>query len=103
MKVLWCWRCKMGIPMLDGNEWELVWHAYRAATNHTRDSRPAALAEYERLTGFKESNFNALFHHRISHHGPPCPRCVRVLRTPVAFKCFECGLQVHEANRMQSL
>ena len=98
MKVFWCWRCKMDIPMLDDVEWERVWHAHRVAMDHHRDGRPVALAEYERLTGFKETNINALFHHRISCHGTPCPRCGKVLRTPVAFKCFECGLQLHEPN-----
>jgi len=80
--------------MLDDNEWEIVWSKYQAASEDHRDGRAAALAEYERLTGFKETNFNALFDHRISDHGPPCPRCGKVLRTPLAFKCFECGMQI---------
>ena len=24
MKVLWCWRCRMEVPMLDEAEWKLV-------------------------------------------------------------------------------
>lgn len=84
--------------MLDEREWMIVSRPYQAAVDNRQDGRPAALAEYERLTGFKETICNALFHHRISLFGPPCPRCGKVLRTPVAFKCFECGLQVHEPN-----
>ena len=29
------------------------------------------LAEYVRITGFRETNINAVFHHRSSLHGPP--------------------------------
>jgi hypothetical protein len=56
------------------------------------------LAHYERITGFKETNFNALFDHVISRHGPPCPKCGKLLRTAIAFKCFECGCVLHEPN-----
>lgn len=92
MKILWCWRCKVDIPMLNEAEWERVWAAHEDAAHDHGDGRPAALAEYERLTGFKETNFNAIFHHRVSRHGPPCARCGKVLRTKLASKCFECGL-----------
>jgi hypothetical protein len=46
---------------------------------------------YERITGYRETNINAIWHHRISIYGSPCQRCGKVLRTPFAFKCFECG------------
>jgi hypothetical protein len=29
------------------------------------------LAEYERITGCRETNPNAVFHHRLSDYGPP--------------------------------
>jgi hypothetical protein len=80
--------------MLDDNEFARVWKLVSLST----DGRAAALAEYERITGYKETNFNVLSDHRISHHGPPCPRCGKVLRTPVAYKCFECGVVLHEPN-----
>lgn len=98
MKTLWCWRCKMDVPMLDEAEWKLVSNKMEFGKKSIRDTRPRVLAEYERLTGFKETNLNAVLHHRISYYGPPCPRCGKVLRTPVAYKCFECGRQVHEPN-----
>lgn len=61
MKILWCWRCKTEIPMLDDKEWDAVWGAHENEASQHRDGRAAALSEYERLTGFKEENFNALF------------------------------------------
>jgi hypothetical protein len=27
--------------------------------------------EYERITGFRETNANAIYHHRLSLYGPP--------------------------------
>jgi hypothetical protein len=88
----------MDIPMLDEEEWALVHAAHEAQIRLGRDGRPAALAEYERLTGFKETVFGAMCEHRISFHGPPCPRCGKVLRTALASKCFECGFQVKQRD-----
>jgi hypothetical protein len=49
------------------------------------------LAAYERLTGFRETNPNAVWHHRVSLYGPPCGECGRPLRTPKARFCAACG------------
>ena len=49
------------------------------------------LARYQQLTGFEETNVNALFHHRIEIYGPPCSACGKPLRTPRARRCVECG------------
>src|SRR5689334_10638577 len=92
MKVQWCWRCKTDIPMVDDAEWTHMWAAYKSA-------RPQAmLDEYERLTGFRETNFNAVLHHQIALHRQPCPRCGKVLRTAMAYKCFECGHVLRPAD-----
>jgi hypothetical protein len=49
------------------------------------------LAAYERLTGFPETNPEALFHHRVALYGPPCSYCGKPLRTPAARSCAACG------------
>src|SRR6185312_9345520 len=95
MKVQWCWRCKMDLPMLDEDEFADIWAQFEAASP---DGRRELLDGYERLTGYKGTVFNAVLHHRIAMYGPPCPQCGKVLRTPIAYKCFECGHIVHKPN-----
>jgi hypothetical protein len=51
----------------------------------------SALAKYRELTGFAETNVNALWHHRESLYGDPCKRCAKPLRTPNAKHRAECG------------
>lgn len=55
--------------------------------------RGEALDSYERLTGFRETNANALWHHQLSLYGPPCANCGKPLRTPRASYCPACGTQ----------
>ncbi len=50
-----------------------------------------ALNRYRELTGYAETNVNALWHHRVSLFGPPCSSCGKPLRTPQAKHCAECG------------
>jgi hypothetical protein len=116
MRVLWCWRCQADIPMLEEAEWQEVMAAHRAAgerleaatasrrvtyesgmsigriskAEHAARFAPM-LAAYERLTGFRETNPNAVWHHRVSLYGPPCGECGRPLRTPKARFCAACG------------
>ena len=115
MKILWCWRCKMEIPMLEPDEAYLVWQqANRGLSTLTpeeylriydehrgnRDRLQAALQfenesggmlrEYCRITGFKETNVNALWHHQTYLYGPPCRYCGKPLRTPQAKLCGAC-------------
>ena len=60
-----------------------------------------ALERYFELTGFKETNINALWHHRISRYGDPCPQCGKPLRTHVARMCPECGWQKESKNSFE--
>lgn len=49
------------------------------------------LEMYRLLTGFEETNPNAVYHHRTAQFGPPCPQCHKPLRTPQARYCPQCG------------
>jgi hypothetical protein len=101
----------MNVPMLDEGEYAEISELHRACLGTIKEYRKRfnvpldqvppimkrcqpMLDAYHRLTGMREENPNAIRHHRISIYGPPCPRCGKVLRTPIAFKCFECGLVV---------
>jgi hypothetical protein len=46
---------------------------------------------YFEMTGHRETNVNAIWHHRISQYGPPCHSCGKPLRTPQARLCAACG------------
>jgi hypothetical protein len=52
------------------------------------------LDRYERITGFKETNINALYHHRLSLYGRSCLKCDKPLRTPQARYCAACGFRL---------
>ena len=104
---LYCWRCDMVIPMLTEHEWEIMEPALHQAIDDAKQYREAndvdlreamqknygrrALELYRELTGFNETNSNAIWHHRISLYGPACTHCGKPLRTPVASFCAACG------------
>lgn len=93
--------------MLEEHEWELVHPLLQDATRDIKRYREAhgvsiteakeeaygqaALALYQSLTGFAETNPDAFWHHRLSLFGPPCAACGKPLRTPQARMCAACG------------
>jgi hypothetical protein len=96
--------------MLDDSEWERVAQHWRTAKHDlsTKDpaSRPSGpawqdplmtkahelmLEEYYSMTGHRETNPGALWHHRVSLYGPPCGACGKPYRTPQALFCAACG------------
>jgi hypothetical protein len=99
----------MDIPMLTEDEWERVAphlanavaqikqyrdeHQCSLSEAHAKGFGQQALAAYEQITGFKETNPNALFHHRLSIYGPPCHACGKPLRTPQARYCAMCSAE----------
>jgi hypothetical protein len=107
-RILYCWRCRTDVPMLDEAEWAQVFallsvsivrlQEYREvhatslpdAMRHVPVGRDA-LAKYREFTGYEEANINALHHHRASLYGPPCATCGKPLRTPRAKLCAACG------------
>jgi hypothetical protein len=66
-------------------------HHCSLAEARTNGFGQKALELYEKITGFKETNPNALFHHRLSIYGPSCGTCHKPLRTPQATSCAACG------------
>jgi hypothetical protein len=78
--------------MLDDNEFKLVSSLFNTGTEGDTIERmfAPALREYERITGFHETDPNALYHHVLSMYGPPCANCGKPLRTPRAKLCGSC-------------
>jgi hypothetical protein len=111
MKMLWCWRCKMEMPMLDEEEYALIHQMFRNAIPAAKENRKKnnlstneltmeeiflpVREKYKEITGFEETNHGAILHHRISIYGEPCTNCGKPLRTPEASFCAACG-QVKE-------
>ena len=95
MEILWCWRCKMEVPMLDEAEFKIASKLYGDAFSKTgmslKDRFQPLLEYYETVTGFKEATPNAIMHHRITQYGPPCQNCGKPYRTPLATFCPACG------------
>jgi hypothetical protein len=114
MKLIWCWRCKIQVPMLDEKEFAIVSNLYSQgmeATKEFRQARGVPLSEvpfgdifrpvraaYEKLTGMKHTNHDAVMHHRISIYGRPCTGCGKPLRTPNASSCAACGRSVSNSK-----
>ena len=110
-KTLYCRRCRTEVPMLDESEWAefepLLANAI-GQTKRYRAERRVSLAEarakgygrealerYSQITtGFRETNTDALWHHRLNLFDPPCNACGKPLRTPRAKRCAACGATV---------
>lgn len=81
--------------MLDEQEYKKVHAKLREAFDKKGSPleerfRPACEL-FEQLTGMRESNPNAIMHHRLSIYGNPCENCGKPLRTPQAAFCAACG------------
>jgi hypothetical protein len=97
----------MDIPMVDEDEWAEIHPLIRSFVIDTLIYMLAhrvtwleakrlvigrrALNRYFDITGFRETNINAIWHHRSSIYGPPCRSCGKPLRTPKARFCAACG------------
>ena len=109
MKILYCWRCKQDVPMLDEAEYAQVsavyMHCLESVKQYRRDHNTSlqdtpvdALFEparraYEELTGVP-CHHDHIKYHCIARYGPPCPACGKPLRTSEAAFCAACGHRV---------
>ena len=100
--------------MLNEHEWEEVVPHLRKGLEEIKRHRAAhgvslteaknavygkgALQRYFEITSFRETNVNALWHHRLSLFGPPCSACGKPLRTPRAKMCAECGTPASKSD-----
>jgi hypothetical protein len=100
----------MDVPMLDEAEFAIISQLHSDSMRATREFREkyglslGALSieqrfspvcqKYLETTGFKETNANAVMHHRISLYGPPCSNCGKPLRNNEASFCASCGYAV---------
>ena len=95
MEIKYCWRCKMDIPMLDKQEFEIASDLYSKGFKNIKADRKERFKElldyYFDLTGFKETEPNAIMHHSIDQFGPDCENCGKPYRTPKAKICMACG------------
>lgn len=94
--MLWCWRCRMEVPMLDEQEFEIAKELYKQAFSNRqgvslKDRFKPLLEYYNTLTDFDETEPNAIMHHRIAQYGPICEKCKKPYRTPLASFCAVCG------------
>ncbi|MEM7249326.1 MAG: hypothetical protein AAF533_28695 [Acidobacteriota bacterium] len=59
------------------------------------------LDEYELLTGYRETNVNAIAHHRLALQPPPCDVCGKPLQSSQARICGHCGASVGSAVTLE--
>jgi hypothetical protein len=90
MRMLWCWRCKREIPMLDPAELRQVLSKQDLTKHNPKERFAGSLAEYETITRLEETNPNAIHHHELSLYGPPRKRCGKPLRTLREKLCGSC-------------
>lgn len=112
MKIMWCWRCKQDVGMLEEDEYAVIDKLYRECIKNAKKYReingsslentplndlfkPVSV-EYEKITGYKNFHHNATIHHRLLNYGPPCVKCGKPLRTPRAKMCAACGAKLQQ-------
>ena len=96
----------MLVPMLTNREWDevqpLLRHDIERIKAHRNETGMAlretleqldhqACEKFLEITGFNETNPNAIWHHRLSAFGPECPKCGHLFRTAEAAFCANCG------------
>lgn len=87
----------MEVPMLDEEEYSKAYELYGQAIENTRQESAGQpifkplLDYYKQITGWDETEPNAIMHHRVAQYGPLCENCGKPYRTPRASFCAACG------------
>jgi len=86
----------MDIPMLDSEEGKiaskLLSEGFQEAKKLRKSPNYSKLLDYyKEVTGFEETNPNAIMHHFINMYGPDCENCGKPYRTETATFCPKCG------------
>lgn len=92
--MLWCWRCRQEMPMLDEEEFKVIYELYMHIiwSRHDRVGAELKVSEYySKITGASHMHLNVIMHHRIALYGPPCENCGKPYRTNQASFCAACG------------
>jgi hypothetical protein len=76
--------------MLERAEFKQILSKQDLSKHNPKERFVDFLGEYEAITGLKETNPNAVYHHELALYGPPCKRCGKPLRTPRARLCGSC-------------
>lgn len=98
MEIRYCWRCRMDVPMLDEEEGKIASKLLAEGFQEFKTARKTLLNEnfkklldyYNNLTGFEETNSNAIMHHFIDMYGPDCENFGKPYRTETATFCPKC-------------
>lgn len=81
--------------MLDNKEFaiasELYANGFKIAKTNRQERFKELLEYYNNLTGFGETEPNAIMHHSLRQIGTDCENCGKPYRTPKAKLCVACG------------
>ena len=55
------------------------------------DFQSEAAEKYFKMTGYRESDWQSIWHHKLSDYGQKCPTCSHLFRSPTARFCANCG------------
>ena len=85
----------MEVPMLNEKEFaiasELYFKGFKLAKADRKQRFKELLEYYNNLTGFGETEPNAIMHHSLEQIGADCENCGKPYRTPKAKLCVNCG------------
>jgi hypothetical protein len=81
--------------MLDDTEFsaaqDLFGKAFKSSSPTMKERFKPLVDYHEQITGYRETNPNAIMHHQISQYGGPCENCGKPYRTSEASFCAACG------------